>query len=78
MHSGFPIVITVFISLFFAIWTGIALFMVIAPYTFWKITQSWKSFKEPPKIYFVFQRIGGIICSVIGLSFWLFAWWRLL
>jgi hypothetical protein len=78
MHPGVPIVVTLFISLFFALWTGIALFMAIAPYKLWKITQSWKAIREPSKAYFVFQRIGGIIFSAIGLSFWLFVWWRML
>jgi hypothetical protein len=69
-------VISIFIMIFFALWLGAALFAAISPYTLWKITQSWKAVKEPPKAYFVLQRIIGILFAAIGISFWVFVWTR--
>ncbi|SFL14295.1 hypothetical protein SAMN03159341_103450 [Paenibacillus sp. 1_12] len=66
----------IFVAIFFVFWIGAALFMAIAPYTFWKITQSWKALREPPKAYFVLQRIMGILFATIGISFWIFVWTR--
>ncbi|SEB45661.1 DUF6199 family natural product biosynthesis protein [Paenibacillus sp. GP183] len=69
-------VFSVFVMIFFALWTGTALFAAIAPYTLWKITQSWKAVKEPPKAYFVLQRVIGILFAAVGISFWVFVWTR--
>jgi hypothetical protein len=76
MDSGVPKFVVIFPILFFIFWIGGALFIAIAPYTFWKIFQSWKATKEPTKAYFIFQRIGGIIFATIGISFWIFVWTR--
>ncbi|MFD0694975.1 DUF6199 family natural product biosynthesis protein [Paenibacillus sp. GCM10027628] len=64
--------IMIFPTIVFILWLGGSLFIAIAPYTFWKITQSWKAVKEPPKVYFVMQRIMGILFATIGISFWVF------
>jgi hypothetical protein len=69
-------VFSIFVIIFFAVWTGGALFIAIAPYTFWKITESWKAVKEPSKAYFVMQRILGMLFAAVGVSFWVFVWTR--
>ena len=65
-------IFSVFIMILFALWIGFAVFGAIAPYTLWKITQSWKATKEAPKSYFVMQRIIAIVFATIGISFWVF------
>lgn len=69
-------IFSTFGTIFFALWIGFALFGAIAPYTLWKITQSWKATKEPPKAYFIMQRIIAILFATIGISFWIFVWTR--
>jgi hypothetical protein len=69
-------IFSIFAAIFFAAWIGFALFGAIAPYTLWKITQSWKATKEPPKAYFVLQRVIGILFALVGISFWIFVWTR--
>jgi threonine/homoserine/homoserine lactone efflux protein len=69
-------VFSFFYIIIFIIWIGGALFTAIAPYTFWKITQSWKAVRESPKAYFVMQRIMGILFAAVGISFWVFVWTR--
>ncbi|QJD83115.1 DUF6199 family natural product biosynthesis protein [Cohnella herbarum] len=54
--------------IFMCLWTGIALFATINPYYFWKLAQSWKALREPPRAYFVFQRIISGVFALIGLS----------
>jgi len=55
------------VTIFLCLWTGIALFATINPYYFWKVTQSWKARKEPPKAYFLFSRIASGVLALFGL-----------
>ncbi|SFS76389.1 DUF6199 family natural product biosynthesis protein [Paenibacillus sp. BC26] len=54
--------------IFLCLWTGIALFATINPYHIWKITKSWQALREPPKSYFIIQRIISGVFALIGLS----------
>ncbi|WP_425453335.1 DUF6199 family natural product biosynthesis protein [Cohnella lupini] len=60
--------LTIIIFIFLCLWTGVALFGAINPYYFWKVTQSWKALREPPKSYFIITRIISGVFAIIGLS----------
>ncbi|QSO52062.1 hypothetical protein JZ785_25470 [Alicyclobacillus curvatus] len=64
-----PVQAHTFVTLFFILWFGMALANVIAPRFVWKMTQSWKAFREPPKAYFLMQRVIALIMILVGLSF---------
>ncbi|MFC5404727.1 DUF6199 family natural product biosynthesis protein [Cohnella soli] len=68
---GVPPEVNIFTWVIFAflcLWIGIALFVMINPYYIWKITQSWKASREPPRSYFIIQRIVAGLFALIGLS----------
>ncbi|MFC5406342.1 DUF6199 family natural product biosynthesis protein [Cohnella soli] len=44
------------------------MFVMINPYYIWKITQRWKASREPPRSYFIIQRIVAGLFALIGLS----------
>jgi hypothetical protein len=44
----------------------------INPKLLWKIFESWKATKEPPKSYFLSRRIFGIVSMLIVVAIFLF------
>ena len=66
---GIPHFVSLFVILFFIMWFGIAVANIINPRWIWKLTQSWKAFREPPRGYFMLQRLWAIIMLAIGLAF---------
>ncbi len=67
--------LSVFITLFFVLWFGIAILNIINPRIIWKITQSWKAHREPPQSYFMIRRIWAIIMLIIGMAFLILPHW---
>lgn len=64
--------VTVLPTLFFIIWFGIALCNLINPRWIWRVTQSWKAFREPPPSYFMLQRIWATVMIAFGIVFFSF------
>ncbi|MHB1630373.1 MAG: DUF6199 family natural product biosynthesis protein [Bacilli bacterium] len=54
--------------LFFILWFGIAILNLINPRIIWRITQSWKAYREPPQAYFTIRRIWAMIMLLIGVA----------
>lgn len=59
-------------TVFFAIWIGLALFYCFFPHLAWRIQYKWRAVEQPPKSYFVIQRIVGGIFAVFGIGLLVF------
>ena len=64
MPVGLNIFSTI-VSIFCIIVFLIGLVNAIAPKWCWKTFESWKATKEPSKIYFLVQRISGVIVMIV-------------
>lgn len=66
---GVPKFASVIPYIFFGIFFTIGLINFIFPRKIWSITQGWKAIKEPPKAYFLIQRIVGLIVMLLPIVF---------
>ena len=57
----------IFLSIFLVI---AGLLMLVQPKLIWSLTESWKSqgAEEPTSLYTASIRLGGVLCTLIGLA----------
>lgn len=72
---GTPIFASVIGYFIFGLFFVIGLINFINPRLMWKINDSWRATKEPPKSYFAIRRIGGLIAMMIPIFWILFVYY---
>lgn len=66
MPTGIMIVVNVFM----VVWILLACWVIAAPKSFWKVTQSWKAAKEPKPTYFAMMRVLAALMLVGAVTLW--------
>ncbi|CCQ97850.1 conserved hypothetical protein [[Clostridium] ultunense Esp] len=58
--------------------TMVGMLLLFKPVWFWEITERWKSrdASEPSDLYFWNTRIGGLICTIIGIAGLIVYFWN--
>jgi ABC-type phosphate transport system permease subunit len=69
MKMGVPTIAVVIPYIIFGIFFITGLINFINPRLMWNMTESWKATKEPPKSFFIFRRIIGLIVMLIPIVF---------
>lgn len=62
---GVPVFVNVIGYVVLGVFFLVGLINFINPRMMWKVTDSWKATREPPRLFFVIRRIGGFIAMAI-------------
>lgn len=65
-----PTGIMIFVNVFMVVWMVLTCWVIVAPKSSWKITQSWKATREPKPAYFAMMRVLAALLLVGAVTLW--------
>lgn len=65
-----PTGVIIVVNVFMIVWILLTCWVIVAPKSFWKITQSWKATREPKPAYFAMMRVLAALMLVGAVTLW--------